>query len=109
MGRFDKGRQVLDRENLGQQSIDDFPTVGTRETITISPETVGNDKEITLSREFWYSPDLKTNLAVTRNDPREGTVAIHLNVLSRNEPDPSVFAIPPGYIVRDLRRPVTGN
>ena len=100
-GPFDKGRRLLAREDLGQQSIDNLPAVGTRETTTISPGTVGNDKAITLSREFWYSPDLQTNLTVTRKDPSEGTVDIHLNVLSRDEPDPSIFAIPSGYAVHN--------
>lgn len=100
-GAFDKGKRFLARENLGQQSIGGLPTTGTREITTISPGTVGNDKEITLSREFWYSPDLQTNLTVTRKDPSEGTVDIHLNVLSRDEPDPSVFVIPANYTVHN--------
>jgi hypothetical protein len=56
-----------------------------------------------LSREFWYSPDLKTNLAVTRKDPRVGTQAITLIILSRSDPDPSVFTVPTGYRVQDDR------
>ena len=100
-GSFDQGRRFLAREDLGQQSVDNLPATGTRETTTISPGTVGNDKAITLSREFWYSSDLQTNLAVIRKDPREGTVDIRLNVLSRDEPDPSVFAIPSGYTVHN--------
>jgi hypothetical protein len=105
-GPFDGGKKFLARESLGQKSIDDLPATGTRETTTISPEAIGNDQAITLIREFWYSPDLKTNLRVTRSDPREGTVAIHLQVLSRTEPDPSVFAVPPGYTLHDARPPV---
>jgi len=104
-GSFDNGKQFLARVSLGQQSIDDLLTIGTRETTTISPQAFGNDRTMTLTREFWYSPDLKTNLVVTRSDPREGTVAIHLKVLSRTEPDPGVFAIPPEYTVHDARPP----
>jgi hypothetical protein len=100
-GAFDAGRRFLTREDLGQQSIDNLPTIGTREITTIAPATVGNDKELTLTREFWYSPDLRTNLSAIRKDPREGTQAIHLNVLSRDEPDPSTFAVPAGYTVQD--------
>jgi hypothetical protein len=104
-GPFDNGRQSLARESLGQQTIDDLPAIGTRETTTISPGTIGNDRALTLTREFWYLPDLKTNIAVTRTDPREGTSTIHLTVLSRSEPDPSIFAVPDGYTVQDARHP----
>jgi hypothetical protein len=93
-GPFDNGKQFLARESLGQQSIDDLTAIGTRETTTISPGAIGNDLALTLTREFWYATDLKTNLIVTRSDPREGTVNIHLKILSRSDPDPSVFAIP---------------
>ncbi len=108
-GPFDHGRQMLVRDNLGQQSIGDLTTIGTRETITISPGTLGNDRPLTLTREFWYSPELKTNLAVTRADPRLGTVDIHLNVQSRDEPRPDIFAIPDGYTLRDARPVQTVN
>ncbi len=102
-GPFDGGKQILARESLGQQSVDDLNLVGTREITTISPGTVGNDRALTLTREFWYSPDLKTNISVTRIDPREGTQAIHLAILSRGEPDPSAFAVPSNYVVVDVR------
>ncbi len=83
-GPFDQGKQLLVRDSLGEHAIDDLNTIGTRETITVSPGTFGNDRPLTLTREFWNSPDLKTNLVVTRTDPRQGTVTIHLDVQSRN-------------------------
>jgi hypothetical protein len=104
-GPFDQGRQMLVRDSLGQHSIGDLNAIGTRETITVSPETFGNDRALTLTREFWYSPDLKTNLAVTRSDPRLGTFDINLNVQSRDEPAPDIFAIPAGYTIQEARPP----
>jgi hypothetical protein len=110
VGPFDGGKRSLARENLGQNNVDDLNLVGTREITTIFPGTAGNDQTLTLTREFWYSPDLKTNISVTRTDPREGTEAIHLAILSRGEPDPSAFAIPSNYVVNDLRsRSKPGN
>jgi hypothetical protein len=108
-GPFDQGKQLLVRDSLGQKSIGDLSTVGTRETITVSAGTFGNDRPLTLTREFWYSPDLKTNLAVTRSDPRLGTFDIHLNVQSRDEPSPDLFAIPADYTVQDTRPAQTVN
>jgi hypothetical protein len=104
-GPFDNGKRFLARDSLGEQTVDGLLTTGTRETTTIAPEAIGNDQPLTLSREFWYSPDLKTNLIVTRTDPRDGTVAVHLQVISRNDPDPGIFTIPPGFTVRDARPP----
>ena len=103
VGPFDNNRRLLVRDSLGTQTMDDLPVTGTKETVTIAPGTIGNDKEVVSTREFWYSPDLKTNLAVTRIDPHNGTQAIHLLVQSRSEPEPSVFAIPSGYTVKDER------
>jgi hypothetical protein len=103
VGSFDQGRRYLTRESIGTQSIQELSVVGTLEKVSIAPGTVGNDQLITLSREFWYSPDLKTNLAVTRKDPRVGTQAITLIILSRSDPDPSVFTVPTGYRVQDDR------
>jgi len=109
VGPFDNNRRYLARESLGTQTMDDLPVTGTRETTTIAPSTVGNDREVVYSREFWYSPDLKTNLAVTRLDPHNGTQAIHLTVQSRSEPDPAVFAIPSDYTVKDERSPAVAT
>jgi hypothetical protein len=93
----------ITRESLGHKFADDLPVVGTREIITIAAGAIGNDRNLTLTREFWYSPDLKTNIAATRTDPREGTQVIRLAILSRGEPDPSAFTVPPNSVVADLR------
>jgi len=104
VGSFDHGKRYLNRDNLGSQIIDGLSVIGTLETTTIAPGTLGNSQPLKSTREFWYSSDLETNITVLRKDPREGTQNIHLTVLSRSEPAPEVFAIPPGYNVRDLRQ-----
>jgi len=109
-GAYDQGRRILSRDSLGQKTFGDLTAVGTRETVTIAPGTVGNDKTLTLTRDFWYSPDLKTNLQVIRTDPRQGVVTVTLTVQSRAEPDPSVFTVPDGYILPPPRpTPTTGQ
>ena len=60
---------------------------------------VGNSQPLVSTREFWYSPDLQVNLAITRKDPRTGTQVIRVGDLSRNEPDPALFKIPAGFVV----------
>lgn len=105
VGPHDNGQRYLTRETLGNQTMEGLPVIGTREITTYAPGVIGNDQAVTSSKEFWYSPDLKTNLAVTRKDPREGTTEVHVTIYSRSEPDPAIFAIPPGFTVQDDRRP----
>lgn len=74
--------------------------VGTRETISINAGVVGNSQPLVSTREFWYSPDLQVNLAITRKDPREGTQVIRVGDSTRAEPDPSLFKVPAGFVVQ---------
>jgi hypothetical protein len=103
-GPYDQGQRFLTRETLGNQTMEDLPVIGTREITTYAAGVIGNDQPVTSTREFWYSTDLKTNLAVTRKDPREGNVVVHLSIYSRAEPDPAIFATPPAFTVQDDRQ-----
>jgi hypothetical protein len=78
---------------------------GIRETTTVNAEVLGNDQPLVSTREFWYSDELQTNLAVTRNDPSEGKQVIQLSEISQTEPDAHLFQVPIGYSVRDDRVP----
>jgi len=102
-GPLDKGTRYLTRESLGSDVIDGVNVVGTRETISINAGVIGNSQPLVSTREFWYSPDLQVNLSVTRKDPREGTQTIHVVDLSRSEPDPAMFQVPTGFVVKDRR------
>ncbi len=103
-GSFDNGNRFLARESLGSQMIQGIYTNGTRETTTVNPGVLGNDKPLVSTREFWYSDELETNLSVTRIDPRNGKQTIWISNISRGEPDSHLFEIPIGYtIVRDYR------
>jgi hypothetical protein len=102
-GTSEDGSRTLVRELLGQDTIEGIYVTGTRETVTIRPGTVGNEQPLVSTREFWYSDDLKTNLAVTRLDPREGKQVIRLSDINAVEPDRHLFELPIGYSVRDQR------
>lgn len=102
-GPFANGTRLLTRETLGTDRIEGITVIGTRETTTINPGVVGNTAPLVSTREFWYSEELQTNLAVTRIDPREGKQTVRLIDLSTSEPDPSVFALPKGFTVTDAR------
>ncbi len=102
-GSYVEGTRTLTRERLGTDTIEGFPVIGTRETWTIRPGAAGNEQPLVSTREFWYSEELQTNLAVTRIDPRVGKQIIHLSHISRGEPDAHLWDVPIGFRVRDLR------
>jgi hypothetical protein len=98
------GKAFVTVENLGTRTIEGMETQGTRETTTISAGAIGNDKPIAISKEFWYSPELKLNLIVKRNDPRSGTQTFTVTSLTTGDPRPTLFEIPAGFHVVDHRR-----
>jgi hypothetical protein len=102
-GSYDQGTRALTREGLGTDTIEGLPVIGTREIWTIRPGAAGNELPLASTREFWYSEELQTNLAVTRIDPRVGKQVIRLSHVSRAEPDPHLWDVPIGFKVRDLR------
>jgi hypothetical protein len=67
-------------------------------TTTVYPEGFfGNDRPITTVNETWTSPDLKIMVLSKTSDPRSGESTTRLTNISRAEPDPSLFQVPPDY------------
>ena len=65
--------------------------------------TAGNDREVVLTKEFWYSPKLGVNLVVKRMDPTQGTQVFTVFNISLAEPDARLFVAPPDYKMMDQR------
>lgn len=84
-------------ESLGTKTIDGIPVTGTRSTNTIPAGTIGNDKDLVITHETWYAPDLKLVLQSTQTDPRFGQTTYSLTNIQRSEPDVELFQIPTGY------------
>ena len=89
-------------ESLGPKTIDGISATGTKTTTTIPAGTIGNDKDLVITRESWYSSDLKLILHSTQTDPRFGETTYSLTNIQRSEPDPSLFQIPAGYTIDKL-------
>jgi len=94
---------TLTREELGKASVNGVDAVGTRETRTLNPGAIGNDRVISIVKEIWYSPQLGINVSVKRIDPRHGTEIINVTEIVQGDPDPKLFSIPAGYSVLDKR------
>ena len=89
-------------ESLGDKAIDGIPVTGTKTTNTIPAGTIGNDKDLVITRETWYSPDLKLVVQSTQTDPRFGETTYSLTNVQRSEPDSALFQVPAGYTVEKV-------
>lgn len=106
-GPLDGGKAFLTRAPLGNDSVGGLETVGTRETTTLNAGTIGNDRSISIVKEFWYSPQLGINLIEKRQDPRVGNQTFTVSDISLGEPDSRLFEMPTGFRTIDLRRKAT--
>lgn len=93
----------LTREDLGKTFVNGVEAIGTRETRTLNPGAIGNDRVIAIVKEIWYSPQLGINVLVKRVDPRHGTQVINVTEINQGEPDAKHFQLPAGYTVVDRR------
>jgi hypothetical protein len=89
-------------ESLGAKTIDGIAATGTRDATTIPAGKIGNDKDLVITRETWYSPDLKLVIQSTQTDPRFGETTYTLTNIQRSEPDPTLFQVPAGYKVEKI-------
>lgn len=84
-------------EDLGVQSVNGVPAVGTRNTLTIPAGQIGNNRDIHVVNERWYSDDLQMLIKSVNSDPRFGTTTYQVTDIVRGNPDPSLFTIPADY------------
>ncbi len=88
-------------ESLGTQTIEGFEAQGTRSTTTIPAGQAGNERPIEIVSEQWNSAALHMTVLRKTNDPRTGETVYRLTNISLDEPDPSLFQIPPDYTVEE--------
>jgi len=93
--------EALQKEPLGTQVIEGVTAEGTRTVRTIAPGAIGNERPIEIVTETWYSPELQVDVMKRHNDPRSGETLYRLTEISREEPDHSLFRIPPDYKVEE--------
>jgi hypothetical protein len=91
-------------EDLGKQLVAGVEATGTRDSVIYNPNVFGNDRKVTIEREFWYSPKLGINLISKRSDPRIGTQTFTATNLILSDPDPKLFELPEGFKVIDRRQ-----
>ena len=89
--------------SLAPQNINGVMASGRHVSMTIAAGEIGNDRPIQVVSESWYSNDLQMVVKSSNSDPRFGDSSFELTNIVRSEPDPSLFQIPAGYTVTDLK------
>jgi hypothetical protein len=97
--RASRWQAAAKTEDLGTQVVQGVSAQGKRVTRAIPAGEEGNEKEIDIVSETWYSPDLQVVVMSKNSDPRFGESVYQLNSISRTEPDPALFAVPSDYAV----------
>jgi hypothetical protein len=90
-------------EDLGTQVMQSLSAQGKRVTRVIPAGKEGNEKEIDVVTETWYSPDLQMVVMSKTSDPRFGESVYQLNSITRAEPDPALFTVPSDYTLKEGR------
>lgn len=90
-----------DVQQLGTKVVAGVQADGTRTTLTIPAGQIGNDNPIQIVDEVWRSADLQVIVYSEHSDPRMGTTVYSLQNISRSDPSPALFQVPPDYMVTD--------
>jgi hypothetical protein len=86
-------------ESLGTKTIEGVQVTGTRITQTIAAGTIGNDKDLNITRETWYSPELQLVIQSMQSDPRFGQSTYTLKNVQQGSPDVTLFQVPANYTI----------
>ncbi|MBA3320433.1 MAG: energy transducer TonB [Pyrinomonadaceae bacterium] len=99
-------RQEAVKESLGKQMFDGVEAEGTRTTLTIPANAIGNERPINIVSERWYAPELQTVVMTKHSDPRFGETSYRLTNINRGEPSRTLFEVPADYTIKEDRPPM---
>jgi len=99
-------RLVRHTEQLGTQVVEGYSCDGSRISTTIPAGARGNDMEIEIVSERWFSPELQEIVLRTQHDPRSGDSTYKLTNIQRGDPPASLFEVPADYKLVELPPPV---
>ena len=94
-------RLTTTSESLGNEFINDLPSEGRRVT-SVYRTSASSDEESRSVAESWYSQELKLTLLLKVSNSA-GKETIHIENMSRAEPDPLLFEVPSDYTIVDVR------
>jgi hypothetical protein len=88
-------------EDLGTLQQNGVPAQGTRTTMIIPAGKIGNNRDIKVVNERWYSNELQMLVKSVNSDPRFGTTTYQLTNVLKSNPDEGLFQIPGDYKVME--------
>ncbi len=89
------------QESLGKQVIEGVEAEGRRVTVTIPAGAIGNERDMQIVTEQWYSPELQVVVMSRHSDPRTGETTYRLTNITRGEPGQWLFEVPSDYAIKE--------
>ena len=84
-------------EDLAPQTVNGISSRGSRITIAIPAGSFGNDRDIKVVNERWYSDVFQVLVKTVNSDPRFGVTTYDLTNLIEGSPDMSLFQVPSDF------------
>ena len=84
-------------EELGLQLVNGVMAQGSRNTQVIPAQSIGNDRELQVVDEHWFSTDMQMLVKSVNSDPRFGETTYQLTNIVRGGQDPTLFQVPADY------------
>ena len=93
------------QKDLGTKSLDGMDLQGFERERVVPAASSGTGKDITITDEYWYSPELSIYMMIRHNDPRTGEQLVAVSHVVRAEPSAQQFAVPSDYKLVDETTP----
>jgi hypothetical protein len=100
-----RNRPGVTETQLGDQTMDGVRLVGTRKTHVVPANLSGTGEAVTVTDDYWYSPDLFVYLIIRHDDPRSGEQLVAVTKIQRGEPSEELMRVPDGYKLVDETPP----
>lgn len=84
-------------EMLAPRIVNGIMANGSQVTITIPKGALGNDRDMRVVSERWYSDELKVLVKSVNTDPRYGVTTYDLTQVVQGPPNPALFQVPADY------------
>jgi hypothetical protein len=89
----------VSQEELAADVVDGMAVRHGRESVKLRPNSSGKSAAYARVTDYWFSQELQVFVLVKRSGPGNSQHTIKLSDISRREPDPSLFTVPPDYQV----------
>jgi hypothetical protein len=99
-------RSGVVNEVLPPQFLNGVSVQGSRATVVVPAGKIGNDSELKVVTEHWFSDDLKVLIKSVTNHPIFGVTTYELTNIVQTPPDPALFQVPADYTETVIPRPV---